>query len=46
MGSLSYDEVLAWLDEGKVLITVNSRLRDKLVWRYAEIQQQKKSCKQ
>ena len=35
MSPFSYDTAVEWLKEGKVLITVNSRLRDKLAWHYA-----------
>lgn len=36
MSQLSYDDVLQLLSEGKTLVTVNGRLRDKLAWRYGE----------
>jgi ATP-dependent helicase/nuclease subunit B len=36
MSQLSYDDVLQFLTAGKQLITVNSRLRDRLAWHYAE----------
>ncbi len=39
MSQLSYDDVLQFLSEGKTLVTVNGRLRDKLVWQYAENEQ-------
>ncbi len=41
MSQLSYDDVLKYILEGHTLITVNSRLKDKLILRYAENHQQK-----
>lgn len=45
MSQLSYDDALRFLLEGRILITVNSRLKDKLILRYAENNQEKQSKK-